>query len=128
MNTPFTLIKKSGLFIAFMIASLAFNTTYAQSERTVKGTISDEKGPLESTSVVLKGTKTGVATNAKGEFTFPTTLKTGDILLISHLGYETLEIKIKDDTTFLRLVLTEDLLEFMGALNADKPYKSKRSK
>jgi hypothetical protein len=44
------------------------------------------------------------------------------------LGYETLEIKIKEDTTFLRLVLTEDLLEFAGALATDQPYKSKRKK
>ncbi len=121
-----------GFIAIIMIATLAFNPVYSQStetvqnERTVKGIINDEAGPLESVNIVLKGTKTGTTTNDKGEFTFPKLLKTGDILLISYLGYETQEIKIKANTSFIRLNLTQDLIEFVGALNSNKPYKSKR--
>lgn len=122
----------------FMLASLAYSPVYGQSQKvsakdmaqegkTIKGIVSDDKGPLESASVILKGTNIGTTTNAKGEFTFPKPLNTGDVLLVSFLGYETINVKIKDDTTFLRLTMTEDLLEFVGALNSDKPYKSKRS-
>ncbi|OUR94267.1 hypothetical protein A9Q87_01065 [Flavobacteriales bacterium 34_180_T64] len=124
--------------IILVITAFAFNPMYGQSqnaattqtlqnERTIKGIISNEDGPLESASIILKGTKTGTVTNNKGEFTFPQALKTGDILLISYLGYETIKVKIKDDTSFIRLMLSEDLIEFVGALNTDKPYKSKRS-
>jgi hypothetical protein len=129
MKTPFTLSKTFGLILTLMLVTFAFNNVNAQTttqEKTIKGVISDEAGPLESASIILKGTKTGTTTDSKGEFTFPKPLKTDDVLLISFLGYETLEIKIKEDTTFLRLVLTEDLLEFAGALATDKPYKSKR--
>ena len=103
-------------------------TTVAQEGKTIKGIISNDDGPLESASIVLKGSASGTTSDAKGEFTFPKLLKTGDVLLITYLGYETQEVKIKDATTFLRLQLTEDLIEFTGALNSDTPYKSKRSK
>ncbi len=143
MKTQLTFTQKKtfsvlGLFIALMFVSSSLTPVHAQTdkvtsaenrqnERTIKGIINSENGPLESASIILKGTEIGTTTNDKGEFTFPKPLKTGDILLVSYLGYETQEVKIKDNTTFLRLVLTEDLLEFVGALNTDKPYKSKRS-
>ena len=95
---------------------------------TVKGIISNEDGPLESVNVILKGTKEGTVTNSKGEFTFPKKLRTGDVLLVSYLGYQTVEVKIEDDTTFIRLLLSEDLIEFVGELNTNKRYKSKRAK
>jgi len=137
--TPNKTFKSLGLWISLLFATFAFTSVNAQSnkansseiaqnQRTVKGIISDSNGPLESASVVLKGTNTGTTTDSKGEFTFPIPLKTGDVLLISYLGLETQEAKIKENTSFLRLTLTEDLVEFVGALNTDKPYKSKRSK
>lgn len=133
MKTLLTLTTKKalstlGIFMIFMIATVQFNQGHAQTdERIIKGIISDERGPLESVNIVLKGTKTGTTTNSKGEFTFPKPLKTGDVLLISYLGYETHESTIKDNTTFIKLSLSEDLIEFSGAPNSNKPYKTKRS-
>ncbi len=143
MKTQLKFPKKSALstigYVAvLMIITLMFNPVYgqsektpstevAQNERTIKGIVSNEEGPLETASITLKGSKIGTVSNSKGEFTFPKSLKTGDVLLISYLGYDTIEVKIKDDTTFIRPMLTEDLIEFVGALNTDKPYKSKRS-
>ncbi len=139
MKTLLTITRKTslGIFLT-LIATIALNplqaqtgnagsSDVAQNERTIKGIISDERGPLENVNILLKSTKIGTSTNNKGEFTFPKTLKTGDVLLISYLGYETQETTIRDNTNFLRLVLTEDLIEFSGALNSDKPYKSKRN-
>ncbi|RKE95285.1 carboxypeptidase-like regulatory domain-containing protein [Ichthyenterobacterium magnum] len=131
--TPKKSLRALGYVAFLMMTILAFNPVYGQSkttlqnERTIKGVISNDDGPLESASIVLKGTKIGTSSNSKGEFIFPKPLKTGDVLLISYLGYETVEMKIKADTGFIRLRLSEDLLEFVGALNSDKPYKSKRS-
>ncbi|MFD1163566.1 carboxypeptidase-like regulatory domain-containing protein [Hwangdonia seohaensis] len=127
-----------GFVAIFMMSTLAFNPIYGQTknatsaetpqnERIVKGIITNDEGPVESASITLKGTKVGTVSNSKGEFTFPQALKTGDVLLINYLGYETIAIKIKDDTSFIRPVLSEDLIEFVGALNTNKPYKSKRS-
>ena len=115
--------------LRFLLLSLLFSAFAIAQNATVSGVILDKEmnnEPLPFANIMIKGTKTGTTTDSKGEFTFPKPLKTDDVLLISFLGYETLEIKIKEDTTFLRLVLTEDLLEFSGALATDQPYKSKR--
>ncbi len=132
-------LKTFSLVVAILLISMVWNnvnaqtpkvasTTVAQEGRTIKGIISNDQGPLESASVVLKGTSKGTSTNAKGEFTFPKPLNTGDVLVITFLGFETQEVTIKDNLNFLKLALTEDLIEFTGALNSDNPYKSKRSK
>ena len=129
---------KAFSFIGIMMMTLlAFNPTYGQTktipstvmtsnERTIKGLITNEDGPLEGVNVILKGTRNGTVTNAKGEFMFPVKLKTGDVLVISYLGYENQNIAIKDNTTFIKLALTEDLVEMIGALDSAKPYKSER--
>ena len=129
----FILSKKAsglGLVIAFLFAVLAFNPMQAQeqAQKTIKGVISNDTGPLESVSIILKDTKVGTVTNENGEFTFPKPLSVGDILVISYIGYKNLEYKIKENTSFVEIVLSEELVEFVGALNSDKPYKSKRSK
>ena len=144
MNTQLLRIeKKTFRALAYvtilMMTILAFNPMYgqskkasstevAQNERTIKGIISNADGPVESASIVLKGAEVGTVSNKKGEFTFPKPLKTGDILLISYLGYDTIEVKIKRNTTFIKQILSEDLIEFVGALNTNKPYKSKRKR
>lgn len=119
-----------GLAIAFLFAVLAFNPMQAQeqAQKTIKGVISNETGPLESVSIILKNSKVGTVTNEKGEFTFPKPLSVGDILVISYIGYDKIEVPIKANTNTLDIVLTEDLIEFVGALNSDKPYKSKKNK
>ncbi|MFC0603052.1 carboxypeptidase-like regulatory domain-containing protein [Winogradskyella pulchriflava] len=119
-----------------MVVLFTFNSAYGQTkttettlnERTVKGVISDEKGPLDGVNVVHEASRNGTVTNEKGEFTFPVKLKTGDVLLISYLGFETQKVKIEEGTTFIEIVLTEDLIEMIGALDSGKPYKSKRKK
>lgn len=129
---------KSFSFISVMLLALVvFNPIYGQTktttatetttnERIIKGLIANEDGPLVGVNITQKRTKNGTVTNEKGEFTFPVTLKTGDILVISYLGYENQNITIKENATFINLVLTEDLVEMIGALNSSKPYKSKR--
>lgn len=127
------LLKPEGFISMMMILLLAFNTTYGQTktentlnERTIKGVISNEKGPLKDANIFHKETNTGVTTNEKGEFTFPIKLKTGDVLLVSYIGYEPQKHEIKEGTSFINLVLTEDMIEMIGALDSNKPYKSKR--
>lgn len=104
------------------------STTQAEQELTVTGTVSDENERLEGVSIIKKGTVIGTATDKNGVFTFPKPLKTGDILLFSYIGYEEIEIKIDKNNTVINLVLTTDAIEVVGALQTDKPYRSKRKK
>ncbi|WP_298892724.1 carboxypeptidase-like regulatory domain-containing protein [uncultured Psychroserpens sp.] len=128
-----------GVISIVMIAAVISNPLYAQTQvtasatavgqqMTIKGKVSDDKGPLPGVNIVLKGSKVGAITDGKGEFTFPKALSSGDILVFSFLGYEKQEVKIDSNTTFINLVLSTDLVEIMGAVSTDKPYKSKRSK
>lgn len=143
MKTQLRLTQKNTLktlsFVGFlMTVLLALNPIYGQSkvnttslERTIKGVVSTNETAnktilLADVNVTQKGTNNGTVTNEKGEFTFPTKLKTDDVLIFSYLGLATTEFKIKANTTFIKMVLTEDLVEMIGALNTNKPYKSKR--
>jgi len=107
------------------IIGLAFSSIEAQ-EHTVKGTITNDDGPVESVNIILKGTRIGTTTNADGEFTFPRALKAGDVLLVSYLGYETQRITINKETQTVTLVLTEDMIDMTGDVATDKLYSSKR--
>ncbi|WP_299338845.1 carboxypeptidase-like regulatory domain-containing protein [uncultured Psychroserpens sp.] len=123
--------KVVGTICILMFTLLATNPVYAQSDNaqdqfTVKGIVSDEEGPLPGVNVTLKYADVGTSTDRNGAFTFPKALKPGDILVFSYLGYETQEIKIKKNTRLIKLLLTTDLVEILGAVNDDKPYKSKR--
>jgi hypothetical protein len=142
MNTQFTLpqkhtFKTSSFIVLMMLTLLAFNPMYGQTKtvtsteitsnaRIIKGLIANDDGPLDGVNVIQKDTAKGTVTNSKGEFTFPVKLKTGTILVISYLGYENQHVTIKDDMTFIKLTLTEDLVEMIGTLDSAKLYKSKR--
>ncbi|OUS03563.1 hypothetical protein A9Q86_01240 [Flavobacteriales bacterium 33_180_T64] len=141
MKTQFKFPQKNLAIITLvMVALLAYNPLYAQTEKTisttqstkeitVKGSVSDENGPLLGASVSLKGSDVGIiVVNENGAFTFPRALKLGDILVFSFLGYETKEIKIQENTAFLKVMMTSDVVEILGALESNKPYKSKRPK
>lgn len=135
-QTRFDAFKSTfGIFGMLIITLLFSGTAYAQNnlttstanqELTVTGTVSDEDGRLEGVSIIKKGTVIGTATDKNGAFTFPKPLKDGDILLFSYLGYETQEVTVEKDRTVINLVLTSDVIEVIGALQTDSPYKSKR--
>lgn len=131
--TKKNVFKSYGFFTMVILVLFAVNPTYGQTEvagkeRTVKGIVSNEKGPLKDVNITQEGTRNGVVTNDDGEFTFPAKLKPGDELTISYIGYVTQKVKIEEDTSFLKIVLSEDLIEMIGALDANTPYKSKRKK
>ncbi|WP_047550705.1 carboxypeptidase-like regulatory domain-containing protein [Psychroserpens sp. Hel_I_66] len=133
-------IRKITQFLSILMITALFSSplqaqdnntstkTAADQEFSVKGKVSDEKGVLPGVNIMLKGAKVGAVTDENGEFTFPKLLSAGDILVFSSLGYEKQQIKIDANTTYINLMMSDDLIEIMGAPNAEKPYKSKRSK
>lgn len=121
--------------IAFILVFIFSNTIQAQTiEITpnntfeVKGKVFDENGPLDDASVFLKGTEIGTTTDKNGLFTFPKQLKNNDVLVISHLAYMDREITINKNNTNLDIQLALEVVEILGALEVDTPYKSKRTK
>ena len=135
-----TRIMRPTLLLAFLLClgGSSFSTLNAQAtaskssntlqENIVKGIVSDENGPLLGVNILLKGTTTGTFTDEKGAFTFPKALKKGDVLVFSFMGYDTKEIRIVGNLTMLNVEMTSDLSEILGAVDTNKPYKSKRSK
>ncbi len=72
---------------------LAISQLFAQN-RTVKGTVTDDKGAsIANASVVVKGTSTGTVTDASGVFSISVGA-TAKTLLISSLNYTSQEINI----------------------------------
>jgi len=98
----------------------------------VKGIVQDNHGPLPGVSVLLKGTVIGTETDFDGNFTFPKPLKAGDVLLISYLGYETVEITIGQWTKNPLKVTMEEGGELLGCIitgevQVERLFKSKRA-
>lgn len=119
--------KTMSLLGLIVIALFTFNATSAQTKtQKIKGVVSDSYGPLPEVNIVLKGTNTGTTTNNKGEFTFPKTLNIGDILIVSYLGYQKQNIEIKENTPKINLILTEEMIQIIGSLDRNIPYKSNR--
>ena len=109
-------LKFLSLFGLLMILNLVTNPLVAQSERTIKGIVSDEIGPLDSATIVLKGTNIAVDTDEKGAFTFPQKLKENDTLVVIQLGYTKKEVIIGPNTTFLEILMKDYDIVIVGAL------------
>lgn len=86
------------------MAAPAANVT--QQSNSVKGTVSDAFGPVTGASVVVKGTTNGITTDLDGNFVL-SDLKSGDIIVVSFIGYVTQEIKYTGQAT-LAVNLVED--------------------
>lgn len=78
---------------------------YAQ-DRVLTGRVVDATGTaMPGVNVIKKGTATGTATDANGEFSLSVT--SDDILQISFIGYKTQEILVGNQTT-LNVTIEED--------------------
>jgi len=85
-------IIKLRLLLVIVAASMASLPAAAQ-QGTVRGTVYDDSGePLSGATVVIKGTNTGSATDAKGQYTIKATSK--DVLVFRYIGFATQEILV----------------------------------
>lgn len=70
---------------------------FAAMAQEVTGTVYDDQNvPLPGASVLLKGTTTGVITDFDGNYTIAA--KTGDILVFSYVGFNTMEKTVTGNT------------------------------
>ena len=79
----------------------------AVNDETVSGNVIDEKGvPIIGATVLVKGMRTGTITDVNGNFSLKAA--TGDVLVVSYIGYTTKEMKIGSQNN-IRIVLSEDV-------------------
>lgn len=87
MDTIFPFTQKLSFIFLFSISVLV-----TSAQQVIKGKIVQaDNQPLIGATVTLKGTKVTAITNANGEFSINSTAK--DMLVITYIGYEPLEIK-----------------------------------
>lgn len=78
----------------------------AQQSRAIKGTVKDRTGePLIGVNVSVKGTTNGTITDMDGNFTL--NVSSGNVLVVSYIGYTTQEISVGSNTT-INVMLAED--------------------
>ena len=108
---PISLILLAGA-LSYPVASHAGitpgqpNVDFSQQSEKITGIVEDSFGPVAGASVVVKGTTNGIMTDMNGQFTLES-LKNGDIIQISYIGFVTQEVKFTGQT-ILKITLEED--------------------
>ncbi len=87
-------MKKTFLLFACLLM-ISFLKLSAQ--QLIRGTVRDDKGPLEGASVLLKNTTTGSMTNASGSYSIAAS--SGDTLVFSYSGYPSREAVVGTGNT-----------------------------
>ncbi len=88
-------LLQTTMFVCFIIAQTAVTAT------PIKGVVFDSKTnePLPYVNILVKGTLTGTSTNIKGEFEINEKLSPDAVLLISFIGYKSIELKFDSIAT-----------------------------
>jgi hypothetical protein len=77
-------------------------------QQVVTGTVKDATGvALPGVNVLIKGTTTGTATDSQGKFSLQASAN--DVLVVSFIGYKTLEQQVGTQTSF-EFGLEEDMI------------------
>lgn len=102
-------MKKSYCLWSLLLGLLFLQLGWAQ-QKTISGTVNDENGlPLPGATVVIEGTTQGVATDFDGNFSI--NANTGDILVISYVGYADQRISIGNQDTYTATLTPDNALE-----------------
>ena len=76
---------------------------------SIKGKVQSADGYLPGASILIKGTSRGSTTDANGDFTLSAPAKA--ILVVSFIGYKTMEIPVGSKTVF-DIMLENDATQF----------------
>lgn len=94
--------QKLILFLLLLISTITL-----QAQNTIYGFVLDEAGEgIPGANIYIKGTFDGTNSNIDGSFTFDTFEKGEQTLIVSFIGFETIEQSIKIDSPKLSLSLT----------------------
>jgi TonB-linked SusC/RagA family outer membrane protein len=76
---------------------------------TLTGIVSDKNGPLPGATVIIKGTTTGISTDAFGQFKINVDESSNLTLVVTMIGYKMQEIPVANQRSF-QIVLSENSL------------------
>lgn len=97
--------------IVTMITVLLLGAFLATAQtNSVTGKVVDQNGnPVEGASILVKGTKTGTAANAQGNFSL--NVRVGATLIISSINFNTLEVKATSGAMTITLLPLSNQME-----------------
>ena len=85
-------MRLSFAFPVFLLFFLLSSVNLFAQNAVITGTVSSSDGkPIESASVMIKGSASGISTDAKGEFSI--SVPSGKLIVISAVGYQSKELK-----------------------------------
>ena len=95
-------MRKTGVIC---ISSLLLITlANAQTKNTTGIVVDIENGePLTGASIIVKGTQQGCISDRNGKLTFPQTLSEQQVLVVSYIGYQTVEVPVRRTIMEIRL-------------------------
>ncbi|MDR2935821.1 MAG: SusC/RagA family TonB-linked outer membrane protein [Rikenellaceae bacterium] len=88
-----------------LVLTLCCATQLAAQQRTITGVVRDANGPVTGASVTVKGTTTGVTTDAQGRYTI--SAAPGATLNFNFIGYSPIEVIIGQQTV-INVEMEED--------------------
>ncbi|HEU4574506.1 MAG TPA: TonB-dependent receptor [Chitinophagaceae bacterium] len=100
--------------ISLLLSLVIFFFLNATAQVTIKGKVKDNKGnPLPGASVSIKDSYDGASVDSSGHFSFTTTEKGQQLLVITNIGYKSFEqaISIAQQPIEINAVLKEELSE-----------------
>ena len=105
------------------ILSLIITATISAQEIKVTGIVTDEsKTPLIGATILIKGTQNGSSTDLDGKFVI--NVKTGALLLISYIGYETKTVTVKGINVNVVLNTSGEMLQDVVVIGSRNPTRT----
>ena len=100
------------LLLTFLTAVICTVPVRGQSGEAVHGTVHTVTGdPLVGVSVMIQGEKEGTLTDERGNFSLR--VKTGTLLVITHVGYNKKEVEARDGMEVVLVTNTSDLSQVL---------------
>ena len=113
---------KNSIFCLIIVIGLGQTGVFAHNIIKGKVVCHNSNNALPGATILLKDTHEGTATDEWGNFTIDTDYESG-VLVISYLGYKSVELEFTSHTEFLVIRLKPDMLD-LGTVNISA---SKRS-
>ena len=100
-------MRKSLRFFTCMLLTVVCSTAVLAQSITITGTVKNmvSKDAAESVSVLVKGTKSGTFTDARGSFKLTTTQSLPLTLVFSSVGFETAEVQVTSSSDAMEVEL-----------------------
>lgn len=114
-------------FLATLALIFGIYASFSQTE--IKGTIIDDSGvPVAGANVILKGSTSGAVTDFDGKYSFSTSLSGEQTLVVSYLGYNTVEeiIQCNGETLTVDFTLVEGNSLDAVVLTASSTFRSQK--